>query len=248
VQLTRRGRLARTAALTTIAGLVFAIAVDGSDEPDGASSQQPARSVAAAVPMQHRLLPVLPEGALQPAVDQLAHKRRSHPTGKLHVVRGTGPTVGSGPLQRYRVAIEGGLVVGRHRFVTLVRDTLGDRRGWGRDLSFKRVRSGDVAFTVVLASPGMTDRLCAPMNTAGIYSCFNNGRSVINSYRWRKGAKSYGWDRHLPVYRHYVILHEIGHALGHGHLYSCRPDGKAPTMMQQTKSLYGCARNAWPYP
>jgi hypothetical protein len=86
------------------------------------------------------------------------------------------------------------------------------------------------------------------LQTGGIYSCYNNGRSVINSHRWSRGAASYGWRKHLAIYRKYVVSHEVGHALGHGHLYSCRSDGLAPTMMQQTKSLYGCKRNPWPYP
>ena len=177
-----------------------------------------------------------------------AERVSSAPAGELRVVPGRGPVVGHGPLRRYRVAVERGLHVDRHRFVVVVRETLGDRRGWGRDLSFRRVSSRDAAFTVVLASPDLTDRLCAPLQTNGIYSCFNHGRAVINNYRWSQGAASYGWDRHLPLYRRYVILHEIGHWLGYGHRYHCRPDGLAPTMMQQTKSLYGCTRNAWPHP
>jgi ssRNA-specific RNase YbeY (16S rRNA maturation enzyme) len=100
---------------------------------------------------------------------------------------------------------------------------------------------------VTLASPSTTDVLCRPLDTGGTLSCFNNrGRSVINANRWKYGASTYGND--LTNYRIYVISHEVGHALGHNHEYSCREDGLAPVMMQQTKSLYGCKKNPWPHP
>jgi hypothetical protein len=174
-------------------------------------------------------------------------------TGRFHVVPGRSAVLGSGPLQRYKVEVEEGLVseVDHYAadFAALVQQTLGDPRGWGHGgrMSFQRVATGPVAFTVVLASPRTTDRLCAPLRTGGIFSCYNSrGKSVINYMRWRDGASAY--RGHLGEYRQYVISHEVGHALGHDHAYACRSDGLAPTMMQQTKSLYGCKRNAWPYP
>jgi Protein of unknown function (DUF3152) len=166
----------------------------------------------------------------------------------LHLVHGHSAVVGHGPLKRFRVEVQSSLHKKQKEFTAMVLATLGDRRDWGHDYRFKRVSSGRYTFTVVLATPEETNRLCEPLNTASIYSCYNGGRSIINDYRWSKGAASYHWKKRLTAYRRYVISHEIGHALGHAHVYHCRADGLAPTMMQQTKSLYGCKRNPWPYP
>jgi hypothetical protein len=186
-----------------------------------------------------------------PAATQTAkpntQRRTTSGTGHLVVVPGNGPVVGHGPLHRYTVEVEEGIGESGADFAEAVERTLGDMRSWGKHDSFKRVSSGSVAFTVTLASASKTNELCAPLHTGGIYSCYNSrGRSVINDDRWRHGASTYAGR--LTTYRHYVISHEVGHALGHGHDYSCRSDGLAPVMMQQTKSLYGCARNPWPYP
>jgi hypothetical protein len=166
----------------------------------------------------------------------------------LHLVGGHSAVVGHGPLKRFRVEVQSSLRKQQHDFVTTVLSTLGDGRDWGRHHRFRRVSHGSSGFTVVLATRQVTNRLCSPYETRGIYSCYNGGRVVIDNYRWKKGAASYRWAKHLPAYRHYVISHEVGHALGYGHVSHCRKDGLAPTMMQQTKSLYGCKRNPWPYP
>jgi len=173
-------------------------------------------------------------------------------TGTFLVVPGRSAVSGDGPVRSYRVEVERGLAEDLDRYAddvaSFVQRTLGDDRGWGHGgrLAFQRVAGGPVAFTVVLASPAATDRLCRPLETNGVFSCYMSGRAVINVMRWREGARSYAG--HLQEYRQYVVSHEVGHALGHGHRYSCRPDGLAPVMMQQTKSLYGCRLNPWPYP
>jgi hypothetical protein len=172
-------------------------------------------------------------------------------TGDLRTVPGTGPVLGRGPLRRFRVQVERGVLATPAQelaFADAVARTLGDDRSWGHGgrMSFQRVSGGSYAFTVVLAGPRTTDRLCLPLDTGGIFSCYQRGRSVINAHRWFDGARSYAG--HLAEYRQYVVNHEVGHALGHDHARACRGDGLAPTMMQQTKSLYGCRRNAWPFP
>jgi hypothetical protein len=126
---------------------------------------------------------------------------------------------------------------------------LGDRHGWTAPgtLRLQRVSSGAVDFRVVVATPATTDHLCAPLKTNGRYSCFQDGRSVINLDRWTIGAEDKA-KLALPEYRQYVISHEVGHALGHGHVGCPSAGALAPVMMQQTKGIGTCAPNPWPYP
>ncbi|MGQ0465024.1 MAG: DUF3152 domain-containing protein [Sporichthyaceae bacterium] len=150
---------------------------------------------------------------------------------------------------RYMVEVEEGLPFRAEDFAADVDRILNDPRGWGKGgttLRFLRVGGGPVDFRVSLTSPGETDRRCAPLLTLGQVSCFNGYRAVVNADRWRLGAPTYGDD--LEGYRTYVVNHEVGHALGYGH-ERCGAEGYlAPIMVQQTKSLEGCAPNPWPYP
>jgi hypothetical protein len=169
-------------------------------------------------------------------------------TGRLVTVPGTGRVLGTGPLRRFTVDVEAGLPDSPASFAAAVERVLADARGWGGGgrLSFQRVPSGPVTFRVVLAGPATTDRLCRPLRTGGYLSCYMNGRAVLNARRWHEGAPTYAGD--LAAYRIYLVNHEIGHALGHGHAYACGPGGLARVMIQQTKSLRGCRRNPWPLP
>lgn len=186
----------------------------------------------------------------------------STPTSPPFATAGNGritPVVVGGPdtrrpgrIVRWSVEAEQGLGIDREEFAEHVRDTLQDPRGWERvdRVRFERVptwqvRGGaDVDIRITLASPRTTDRLCAPLQTRGKVSCWHNGRAVINSRRWVYGAPTY--RGRLTDYRTYVVNHEVGHGLGHGH-ETCRTRGRrAPIMLQQTLRRSGC--RAWPYP
>lgn len=166
-------------------------------------------------------------------------------------------TTGSTPsatrrVVRYTVETEGGLGVDTATLASTVASVLTDPRGWQtRDgVHFVNVSAAEAArdakvdVRVTLASPDTTDRLCAPLDTRGEVSCHAGGRAVLNLRRWQLGVEAYGTD--LTAYRTYLVNHEVGHALGHGHVDCPGPRQDAPVMMQQTYGLDGCV--AWPWP
>jgi hypothetical protein len=167
---------------------------------------------------------------------------------RLAIVRGDGPRVGrkNARVRRYLIEIDRRLGIDPDRYADQVEEILSDRRSWigGPGIALRRVSRGPVAFRVTLAAPKLTDRLCSPLQTNRIYSCFMRGRSVLNAMRWRRGAKSY--HRDIDGYRTYLVNHEVGHALGHGHRSCPAPGRKAPVMLQQTKGVNPCVRNPWP--
>ena len=105
-------------------------------------------------------------------------------------------------------------------------------------------KGAHVDVRVTLASPGLTDKLCAPMQTLSQVSCWNGERSVLNFRRWALGDDSYGSD--VARYRVYQVNHEVGPRPGPP-APQCPGKGKrAPVMVQQTLDLGGC--KPWPYP
>ena len=173
-------------------------------------------------------------------------------SGTLAVVPGTaGPTDDEGRLVRYRVRVEQGLQVDgepvdRREVARIVHRILTDDRGWQPidGVRFMRVEGGEADVDVVLTSPDTTDAMCAPLGTEGWLSCYNGYATVLNARRWFSGAETYGND--LVNYRRYLVSHEMGHYLGHPHVECPAPGATAPVMVQQTKSLYGCAKGPWP--
>jgi hypothetical protein len=178
----------------------------------------------------------------------LSAKFISSGSGKLITVPGNISAPSSrGRLVRVKVQVEKGLNVNRLRFAAFVLNTLNDPRSWGHGGTrrFSRV-DGDYDIRVVLASPNTSARMCRPLRTFGRLSCHSRDASILTIYRWVKAIPDYGSDR--TAYRHYVVNHEVGHALGKGHEY-CPGKGRlAPVMQQQTKGLQGCRVNPWPYP
>ncbi len=210
----------------------------------------PARKPAAAAGAQ-AAASASPQAAGLTAADRgaglLSDRIPDRGTGRLVVVPGSVAAPGSGTLKRVKVEVEGGLDVDASAFAGFVMDTLNDPRSWGHGgrMTFART-TGSADITVVLASPRTSITLCAPLQTMGTLSCGVGSTAVLTLYRWVKAVPDYGSDR--TGYRHYLVNHEVGHTLGHGHLQCAGRGAVAPVMMQQTKGLQGCLPNPWPYP
>lgn len=255
----RRRRFLASAGLTLSVVLnVWAVAQAG-DQEDSAGTTPPsvAKSVRVA-PTATSSVPVVQKGdgrftVLASAPSPVANatpapSTPSTPTSTPSALA-TGPATG---VVRYTVEVEGGLGADTGELASIVSAVLTDPRGWQATdgVRFVNVSPAEAAkgaavdVRVSLASPDTTDRLCAPLETRGEVSCHNGGRAVLNLRRWLLGVEAYGSD--LAAYRTYLVNHEVGHALGHGHVV-CPGAGKdAPVMMQQTYGLDGCV--AWPWP
>jgi len=167
-------------------------------------------------------------------------------TGRLVTVKGSAPAPGPGRRIRVRVEVEGGVDVEPRAFAAEVLRTLNDDRSWGHDgtRSFTRT-SGAADVVVVLASPTTSARLCRPLLTHGRLSCRSGQRAILTAYRWARGTPEFD---SVAQYRRYVVNHEVGHVLGHGHEQCPGPGRRAPVMQQQTKRVAPCRPNPWPFP
>ncbi len=189
----------------------------------------------------------LPATAVPPPVDASCSTGNEHaPTGILGVVDGATTPSSDLPIKTYMVELEAGLAIDASCFADRVDEILGDPRSWGglEGFAVQRIDDGDPDFRVTLASPETTDERCQPLNTNGIYSCWDAERAMINVWRWETGTEDY--SDNLWEYQIYVINHEVGHGLGHSHVECTGRGDLAPVMMQQTKGLDGCAQNGWP--
>lgn len=148
----------------------------------------------------------------------------------------------------YHVAVEDDIELDVDEFADEVDRILGEEdRGWtaGGDWRLRRADPEDPAdFTIFLSSPVTTASQCSSPSPA-YYSCRSGDNVIINAERWIDAVDFWPEDR--VVYREYLINHEVGHRLGHGHVV-CPGEGEpSPVMAQQTVELRGCEPNGWPY-
>jgi hypothetical protein len=168
--------------------------------------------------------------------------------GAFDVAGAGGPAAGSsGQLLSYRIAVERDITgISAAEFADAVAAVFADPRSWPGTGHWRLRRAGAgerFDFTIYLATPATRDRLCGS-GYDRYTSCRNGNSVVVNVARWVHGVPDYGAD--LVTYRQYVINHETGHRLFHGHELCPGPGRAAPVMQQQTLGLHGCVANAWP--
>ncbi|MDQ1644315.1 MAG: hypothetical protein QOJ50_499 [Cryptosporangiaceae bacterium] len=247
----RRRRAAVLALLTVTVALVGVDFLRGGTSADQGTEVTPVHSIITAdgaelAPPQAALPTNQPGsgGAKTPVKNVVKHG-----SGSFTIAPGRTPVVGTGQLMTYRVEVENGSGEDPAGFAAQVDGTLGDPRSWTAkgQWAFRRVSSGSVNFVVRLASPDTVDRICgaAGLDTGGFTSCRTGQYVVLNVARWELAVPDFAGD--LDTYRHYVVNHEVGHRLKHGH-EACPGAGQlAPVMMQQTYGLKGCVANGWPF-
>jgi len=173
--------------------------------------------------------------------------------GTFHYATTTGPVLGeSGPIRHFRVAMESNIsVVAIADFTAKVDETLGDPRSWTAGGTYRLQQvpaSGAADFTIYLVTASTTNKMCAPLPTNSFTSCRQGSHVVLNLDRYMTSVSGYrSADVSLDIYRTYMINHEVGHALGHGHQLCPSSGAPAPVMEQQTLGLHGCTPNPWPY-
>lgn len=203
--------------------------------PDTGASEQPAPPVVS---------PSVSPGPRMPGPRRVVEEG----SGEFYIAAGEEGPTGKGERVRYHIEVEEGIGADSAAFAAAAHASLTDQRSWGGagGRSFHRVSSGPVDFRLVLASPETTDRQCFPFRTRGEVSCYVTGLVVINARRWVEGSPYYPDD--LPGYRHYVVNHEVGHALDNRHVKCPGAAELAPIMQQQTLGVEPCRPNPWPFP
>lgn len=271
--LTRRGRLARTIVVALLAVLLILVVVLGvralasSAEPPGDPSS-PATPSPAPVPSDgggasdgggsdgggasdgSPVAAAATGGVTAEITAASTEIPRSGMTGEgTWTVAEPATAEGSaseGTVRSYLLRVEDGIDLEAGEVAGVVAEVLADERGWEplEHVVFRQVTEpAEANFTISLASPPTVDGLCAPARTNGLWSCRIGEEVVLNADRWTLMTPTFD---DLGEYRAYMVNHEVGHFLGHGH-ETCGGEGEAaPVMLQQSMDLGGCRTNPWP--
>ena len=126
---------------------------------------------------------------------------------------------------------------------------LGDEKAWGDSHLFlieSNVKNADIIACLMpqihinklfkkyehLQNLSVTDSTSSPIK---IYFSEDN---------WQTIPQQSGY-KNIHLYRTYLILHEFGHSIGHGHEKCPGVGHLAPVMMQQTKGTEKCLPDPW---
>jgi len=134
-----------------------------------------------------------------------------------------------------------------------VQRVLNDPRGWAAyGFSFLFVDSdADADVTLRLTSAAEMEAWYPQTHLRGlsVTDCTRDKpRIFLHAHNWDQppAASTYPHDAAgVRAYRTYVVLHEMGHALGLGHATCPGPGAPAPVLVQQSKGCGACVRDPW---
>jgi len=114
-----------------------------------------------------------------------------------------------------------------------------DPRGWRRHLDEYRIRIVRPGVAGTDPMPGIIGRARA-----------EQGLVIISAEAWTTvGPQFARIGGTLDDQRAWVVLHELGHLLGHHHEDACpTPGAPAPVMRRVTYDIGDCTLNVWPNP
>ncbi|MEU9108863.1 DUF3152 domain-containing protein [Streptomyces xanthophaeus] len=217
---------------------------DGADAAPQGGQRSPGPAPSTAAPSPAAPAPAPPTPAASASASAPARP------GTFAASAAFGQPQGKGTALRWRLETEEGSGVDPDTAARAVEKILGDPRGWTRDpaYGFQLVGAGQpVDFTVKIATPTTTDRLCEVVTPEliGETNCRAGHTVVVNLKRWQEGSPQFNGT--VEEYRALIVNHEVGHELGREHETCPGPGKPAPAMMQQIKGLLGCKSNAWPF-
>ncbi|MEV6693361.1 hypothetical protein AB0M35_18015 [Micromonospora sp. NPDC051196] len=137
------------------------------------------------------------------------------------------------------VEVADGLAVDQAEVAREVHRIVNDPRGWRTDLDHLTVR---------IVHPG-TWRT-QPMPGLIGYAHGGHRLAVVTDEAWTTlGPRLAAAGGTLDDQRTWIVLHEIGHLLGHEHVEDCPAgSGPAPIMRPVVYKIDGCDLNVWPTP
>lgn len=146
----------------------------------------------------------------------------------------------------YTVATRGSVTADLVEFRTIAANTYNSPLGWSRlGVKFTEVPSGGRVTLWLSEASQMTTFSANGCDTT--YSCTVGANVIINQDRWVNGSEPFmSAGGSLLEYREMVLNHELGHWLGHGHLFCASAGQDAPVMQQQSMGMQGCKPNPWP--
>lgn len=152
-----------------------------------------------------------------------------------------------------KVSFQTGIRAWKKTEIDFILNVLNDQRSWGIpvkrsfDQNYDWVVFLDDSFTIQRQYPSLGKTALSVTDSTdphqyGIITIFN----IDNWETIPIAAKRSGFES-LEQYRTYLINHEFGHAIGHGHSRCSGIDGAlAPVMLQQTKGTGNCIPCVWP--